>query len=261
MYILFYLLLLILIFDILQAFIALPSSLSWASVFWRLFLWIFWWLKEIRQFQEHQWKAHLLFLVNIYPTTNYEGHFPLVTYPFALPLFVWMAVNGCLWFGCWHLCSVSLLFMRCKCYLSSLYQKFLQQTGKNEIHLTLLLVLQKKLLLGKTSIILYVYINTCIIPLTDSGTVADSNEERPYTLSALKQILKEFQAAAHQNQQERKPLCWTRVARIIDVIFFVLYITTVIVFLILLFKAWFPWVNIPLLACRWDYSCLYLEIK
>ncbi|KAK7174208.1 hypothetical protein R3I93_001414 [Phoxinus phoxinus] len=73
-----------------------------------------------------------------------------------------------------------------------------------------------------------------------SDSVADSNEERPYTLDVLKQILVEFQAFAHQNQQERKPLCWTRVATIIDVIFFFLYVTTVIVFLILLFKGWFP---------------------
>ncbi|XP_048042648.1 5-hydroxytryptamine receptor 3A-like [Megalobrama amblycephala] len=72
-----------------------------------------------------------------------------------------------------------------------------------------------------------------------SDSMADHSEERPYTLNALKQILMEFQAAAHQNQQERKPLCWTRVATIIDVIFFVLYITTVIVFLALLFKDWF----------------------
>ncbi|XP_067221531.1 5-hydroxytryptamine receptor 3A-like [Chanodichthys erythropterus] len=72
-----------------------------------------------------------------------------------------------------------------------------------------------------------------------SDSIADHSEERPYTLNALKKILMEFQAAAHQNQQERKPLCWTRVATIIDVIFFVLYITTVIVFLVLLFKDWF----------------------
>ncbi|XP_077067729.1 5-hydroxytryptamine receptor 3A [Siphateles boraxobius] len=73
-----------------------------------------------------------------------------------------------------------------------------------------------------------------------SDSVADSNEERPYTLNVLKQILMELQAVAHQNQQERKPLCWTRVATIIDVIFFFLYVTTVIAFLISLFKAWFP---------------------
>ncbi|XP_067284904.1 5-hydroxytryptamine receptor 3A-like [Pseudorasbora parva] len=73
-----------------------------------------------------------------------------------------------------------------------------------------------------------------------SDSVADSNEEWPSTLNVLKQILMEFQAAAHQNQQKRKPLSWTRVATIIDVIFFILYLTTVIVFLVLLSKAWFP---------------------
>ncbi|XP_016297193.1 5-hydroxytryptamine receptor 3A-like, partial [Sinocyclocheilus anshuiensis] len=71
-------------------------------------------------------------------------------------------------------------------------------------------------------------------------SVTDRHEEQLYALDVLKQILMEFQAAAtHQNQQERKSLSWTRVATIIDVIFYFLYVTTVIVFLITLFKAWF----------------------
>ncbi|XP_016424213.1 5-hydroxytryptamine receptor 3A-like [Sinocyclocheilus rhinocerous] len=71
-------------------------------------------------------------------------------------------------------------------------------------------------------------------------SVTDRHEEQLYVLDVLKQILVEFQAAAtHQNQQERKSLSWTRVATIIDVIFYFLYVTTVIVFLITLFKAWF----------------------
>ncbi|XP_016312674.1 5-hydroxytryptamine receptor 3A [Sinocyclocheilus anshuiensis] len=73
----------------------------------------------------------------------------------------------------------------------------------------------------------------------DSET--DRHEERLYALDLLKQILVELQAAAtHQNQQERKCLSWTRVATIVDLIFNFLYVTTVIVFLIMLFKAWFP---------------------
>ncbi|XP_050962639.1 5-hydroxytryptamine receptor 3A [Labeo rohita] len=73
----------------------------------------------------------------------------------------------------------------------------------------------------------------------DSET--DRNEERLYTLDILKQILVEFQAAAtQQNQQERKCLSWTRVATIVDVIFYFLYVIAVIVFLITLSKAWFP---------------------
>ncbi|XDV13899.1 hypothetical protein PO909_002206 [Leuciscus waleckii] len=72
-----------------------------------------------------------------------------------------------------------------------------------------------------------------------SDSDADSSEERLYTLNVLKQILMEFQAVAHQNHQERKPLCWTRVATIIHVIFFFLYVTSVIVFLISLSMAWF----------------------
>ncbi|XP_059372485.1 5-hydroxytryptamine receptor 3C-like [Carassius carassius] len=66
----------------------------------------------------------------------------------------------------------------------------------------------------------------------DSET--DRHEERLHALDLLKA------AAAHQNQQERKCLSWTRVATVVDVIFNFLYVTTVIVFLIKLFKAWFP---------------------
>ncbi|XP_039509908.1 5-hydroxytryptamine receptor 3A-like isoform X1 [Pimephales promelas] len=73
-----------------------------------------------------------------------------------------------------------------------------------------------------------------------SDSVADSTEEQPYTPEAiLKQILVEFQAVAHQNQKKKKPLSWTRVAKIIDVIFFFLYLITVIAFLISLFISWF----------------------
>ncbi|XP_058627707.1 5-hydroxytryptamine receptor 3A-like [Onychostoma macrolepis] len=74
----------------------------------------------------------------------------------------------------------------------------------------------------------------------DTKSPPDSETEQMHALDVLKQILVEFQAAAtHQNQQERKCLSWTRVATIVDVIFNFLYLTTVIVFLITLFKAWF----------------------
>uniref|UniRef100_A0A8C1JE43 5-hydroxytryptamine receptor 3A n=2 Tax=Cyprinus carpio TaxID=7962 RepID=A0A8C1JE43_CYPCA len=66
----------------------------------------------------------------------------------------------------------------------------------------------------------------------DSET--DRHEERLHALDLLKA------AATHTNHQERKCLSWTRVAAIVDVIFNFLYVTTVIVFLIMLFKAWFP---------------------
>ncbi|XP_026063145.1 5-hydroxytryptamine receptor 3A [Carassius auratus] len=66
----------------------------------------------------------------------------------------------------------------------------------------------------------------------DSET--DRHEERLHALDHLKA------AAAHQNQQERKCLSWTRVATVVDVIFNFLYVTTVILFLIMLSKAWFP---------------------
>uniref|UniRef100_A0A9J8CSQ8 5-hydroxytryptamine receptor 3A-like n=1 Tax=Cyprinus carpio carpio TaxID=630221 RepID=A0A9J8CSQ8_CYPCA len=76
--------------------------------------------------------------------------------------------------------------------------------------------------------------------------VTDRHEEQLPALDVLKQILVEFQAAAtHQNQQERKCLSWTRVATIIDVTFYFLYVTTVIVFLITLFRSWFLVADVP----------------
>ncbi|XDV14095.1 hypothetical protein PO909_002311 [Leuciscus waleckii] len=67
-------------------------------------------------------------------------------------------------------------------------------------------------------------------------SVKDQNEES-YTLNRLKQILTECWAATRRNQ--RKKLSWTRVARIIDVTFLVLYIITIIVFMSVLWKLWF----------------------
>ncbi|XP_058627073.1 5-hydroxytryptamine receptor 3A-like isoform X1 [Onychostoma macrolepis] len=70
-------------------------------------------------------------------------------------------------------------------------------------------------------------------------SVRDQNGEQSCTLDLLKQILSECLAATQQNQQENASLCWTRVARIIDVTFLVLYIITIIVFLSVLGKIWF----------------------
>ncbi|KAK7174167.1 hypothetical protein R3I93_001377 [Phoxinus phoxinus] len=64
-------------------------------------------------------------------------------------------------------------------------------------------------------------------------SVREPNEES-YTLNRLKRCW----AATRQDQREK--LSWTRVARIIDVTFFVLYIITVIVFMSVLWKLWFP---------------------
>ncbi|XP_059413190.1 5-hydroxytryptamine receptor 3A-like [Carassius carassius] len=73
-----------------------------------------------------------------------------------------------------------------------------------------------------------------------ADSVTDRHEEQLYALDVLKQILMQFQASAtHQNQQEKKSLSWTRVVSIINLIFFFLYVTTVIVFLITLSEAWF----------------------
>ncbi len=76
-------------------------------------------------------------------------------------------------------------------------------------------------------------------PQSSPDSVRDQNEEQSCTLDLLKQILSECLAATQQNQQEKAFLCWTRVARIIDVTFLVLYIITIIVFLSVLGKIWF----------------------
>ncbi|XP_051996098.1 5-hydroxytryptamine receptor 3A-like [Xyrauchen texanus] len=44
---------------------------------------------------------------------------------------------------------------------------------------------------------------------------------------------------AHTLNHQKTPMCWTRVAKIIDVTFCVLYITTIIVFLSMLSKVWY----------------------
>ncbi|KAI2666653.1 UvrABC system protein C [Labeo rohita] len=69
------------------------------------------------------------------------------------------------------------------------------------------------------------------------ATVTDQDDG---TLDLLKQILIRFQAITQQNQRAETSLCWTKVARIIDVTFLVLYIITIIVFLSMLGKRWFP---------------------
>ncbi|XP_051570390.1 5-hydroxytryptamine receptor 3A-like [Myxocyprinus asiaticus] len=71
-------------------------------------------------------------------------------------------------------------------------------------------------------------------------SVTDRNEEQSCSLIILKQILMEFQATTHQNQDKKTSHSWTRVARIIDITFFSLYLITVVVFITVLCKAWFP---------------------
>ncbi|CAM4419990.1 unnamed protein product [Leuciscus chuanchicus] len=61
-------------------------------------------------------------------------------------------------------------------------------------------------------------------------SVRDQNEEQSYTLDRLKQILTE--------RPQKTPLYWTRVARIINVTFLVLYIITIIVFMSVLWAFW-----------------------
>ncbi|KAK7168429.1 hypothetical protein R3I94_002488 [Phoxinus phoxinus] len=77
------------------------------------------------------------------------------------------------------------------------------------------------------------------------ASVRDQNEEQSYTLDLLNQILIECRAATQRNQQQKTCLsltgvALTRVARIIDVTFLVLYIITTIVFLSVLGKRWIP---------------------
>lgn len=69
--------------------------------------------------------------------------------------------------------------------------------------------------------------------------VTDQNEEQFYTLGLLKLIFTECCAPIQQNQREKISLCWTRVARIINVTFLALYIITITVFLSVLGKLWF----------------------
>ncbi|XP_048008590.1 5-hydroxytryptamine receptor 3A-like isoform X2 [Megalobrama amblycephala] len=66
-------------------------------------------------------------------------------------------------------------------------------------------------------------------------SVRDQNEEQSNNI-LLNQILTEVRAATQQNQRQK--LSWTRVARIIDVTFFILYIITIIVFMSVLWKLW-----------------------
>jgi len=72
------------------------------------------------------------------------------------------------------------------------------------------------------------------------ASVIDQNEEQTYTLDSLKQIITEILATTRQKQRQKTCLYLTRVARIIDVTFLVLYIITVIVFLSVLGKLWIP---------------------
>uniref|UniRef100_A0A8C1S8H1 5-hydroxytryptamine receptor 3A-like n=1 Tax=Cyprinus carpio TaxID=7962 RepID=A0A8C1S8H1_CYPCA len=69
-------------------------------------------------------------------------------------------------------------------------------------------------------------------------SVTDQNEEQSCTFDLLKQILTECCATIQQNQREKISLCWTRVARIINVTFLVLYIFTITMFLSVLRKLW-----------------------
>ncbi|ROL45721.1 5-hydroxytryptamine receptor 3A [Anabarilius grahami] len=66
-------------------------------------------------------------------------------------------------------------------------------------------------------------------------SVRDQNEDQSNNI-LLNQNLTEVQAATQQNQRQK--LSWTRVARIIDVTFLILYIITIIVFMSVLWKLW-----------------------
>ncbi|XP_039531165.1 5-hydroxytryptamine receptor 3E-like [Pimephales promelas] len=77
-------------------------------------------------------------------------------------------------------------------------------------------------------------------PQNPPASVIDQNKEQTHTLDSLKQILTEILAATRQKQRQKTCLYLTRVARIIDVTFLVLYIITIIVFLSVLGKLWIP---------------------
>lgn len=86
---------------------------------------------------------------------------------------------------------------------------------------------------------LYVYLRADAVKSTEgpADSVSDRNEA-PLTADALRQIIMEFEV--QNQQQKKKSLSWTRVAKIIDLVFFLMYATTVLLFLIVLSIAWFP---------------------
>nr|XP_055040680.1 5-hydroxytryptamine receptor 3A-like [Misgurnus anguillicaudatus] len=67
----------------------------------------------------------------------------------------------------------------------------------------------------------------------------DQSEERLSTLDCLKQILTKFCNAANHKGETRTTGCWHRAAMIINITFIVVYILTIIVFLVVVSKAWF----------------------
>ncbi|XP_048008242.1 5-hydroxytryptamine receptor 3A-like isoform X2 [Megalobrama amblycephala] len=86
--------------------------------------------------------------------------------------------------------------------------------------------------------------------LTDSDIYENTSEEQICTSDGLKLIVtkapaqlptqQKDQPPTQQNQREKIPLSWTRVAKIIDVTFLILYIITIIVFMSVLWKLWIP---------------------
>jgi len=71
-----------------------------------------------------------------------------------------------------------------------------------------------------------------------TGGVRDP--QNPGATATDPQIISMCNAATQRKPQQKTCLYWTRVARTIDVTFFVLYIITIIVFLSVLGKLWIP---------------------
>ncbi|XP_056609586.1 5-hydroxytryptamine receptor 3A-like isoform X2 [Triplophysa dalaica] len=72
-----------------------------------------------------------------------------------------------------------------------------------------------------------------------SDSASDRNENQSHSLSSLKQILKKSNSVTDENRVERRCLYWTRGARMINIIFLILYIITIMVLLGIIYNAWF----------------------
>ncbi|XP_057202165.1 5-hydroxytryptamine receptor 3A-like isoform X1 [Triplophysa rosa] len=72
-----------------------------------------------------------------------------------------------------------------------------------------------------------------------SDSASDRNDNQSHILGSLKQILKKPYTVTHENRVERRCLYWTRAAQIINIIFLILYIITIIVLLAIIYNAWF----------------------
>lgn len=82
------------------------------------------------------------------------------------------------------------------------------------------------------------------VVVTEKGEFKPEKSDQPLDLHLLKLILEEVQAtrqhARRQDEDKRKPGRYTKLAEIIDTVFFCLYFLTVVMFLVCMFSRWIP---------------------